>query len=238
LRKRYIHIVYILIWLTTYSVSGQIKDTVILGETDVTDYRIKANRTFKEHLILTDSLSKTGRLTLAEALSQSTSIFVKTYGGNGVANLALRGTGASHTNVYWNNLDIGSPGLGQTDFSTLPIDAFDRIQLQYGFASLSGGSGGLGGSIRLSNKPDFSGKTKLSLSQMAGSFGQYQSTLHISAGGQRLRSQTELYYYTSKNNFSYPDITEKGWPEKKLQNSEYDQIGGYQNFYYRLAEES
>ena len=74
-----------------------------LEEVLVTDYEIRANTTFKEQQMDTDSLAEIGRLTLAEALQNHTGIFVKSYGGNGVASLSLRGTGASHTKVFWNN---------------------------------------------------------------------------------------------------------------------------------------
>lgn len=223
------------VFLLGFSAHAQQTDTLTLDETLVTDYRIEANKSFKETTIHTDSLRKVAGFSLAEALSQNTSIFVKSYGANGISSLSLRGTGASHTNVYWNNLDIGNPGLGQADLSILPANAFDQVQLQYGFASLSEGSGGLGGSVRLNNRPHFGKKSSLRLSQLVGSFGKWQSSASLETGKGRLRSQSGIYYYTTQNNFKYPDITTPGWPEKELQNANTEQFGAYQNLYYRLG---
>ena len=213
---------------------SQHQDTVKLREVPVVDYEIQADKSFKEERMPADSLVLSSRQNLGEALRQSTGIFVKSYGGNGVATLSLRGTGASHTKVYWNNLDISSPSLALADFSTIPLAAFDEMNLQYGFASLSDGSGALGGSLRLSNQPRFGKPAQLSLSQTAASFDRYQSQARLSYGKENIRFQTRAYYYTAQNDFSYPDITERGRPEKQMRNNSLEQMGLLQNIFWRL----
>lgn len=222
-------------FLMAGTLTGQLKDTLKLDEAQVTEYLVKTDNTFKEERISADSLAQIGRLTLGEALRDNTGIFVKSYGGNGVATLSFRGTGASHTKVYWNNLDIGSPMLGLPDLSTIPVNAFDELNVQYGFASLSDGSGALGGSLRLDNIANFQEKNSIQLQQMAGSFDQYQTNLKLNLGTKKFRSETQLYLYTAENDFTYLDITQVGHPERVMQNSAYQQQGAIQNFYYRLA---
>lgn len=212
---------------------GQQPDTVQLQEVPVLNYRVKPPRSFKETTLKADSLASITALNLGEALQQTTGIFVKGYGSGGVATLSLRGTGANHTKVYWNNLDVSSPSLGLTDLSTLPVAAFDQLQLQYGFAGLSDGSGALGGNLRLSNHAQWQGASQLAFRQMAGSFGRYQSTLKAEYGNQRFRAQTGLYYYRARNNFNFPDISQPDRPQRELQNASNEQVGAYQNMYWR-----
>lgn len=222
-------------FLMAANVAGQTTDTLQLDEAQVTEFLVEADNTFKEERISADSLGQVGRLTLGEALRDYTGIFVKSYGGNGVATLSFRGTGASHTKVFWNNLDVGSPMLGLADLSTIPVNAFDELNVQYGFASLSDGSGALGGSLRLDNTANFQSGNSIQLQQMAGSFDRYQSSIKLNLGTKKFRSETQIYYYTAKNDFSYPDITQADRPEKVMQNSAYKQEGAIQNFYYRLS---
>ena len=217
------------------TVIGQVKDTLELDEAHITEFLIQADNTFKEQRISGDSLAQVGRLTLGEVLRDHTGIFVKSYGGNGVATLSFRGTGASHTKVFWNNLDIGSPMLGLADLSTIPVNAFDELNVQYGFASLSDGSGALGGSLRLDNTANFQAKNTIQLQQMAGSFDCYQTNVKLNLGTEKFRSETQLYYYTAENDFSYPDITRPDRPVEVMNNAAYQQEGAIQNFYYRLG---
>lgn len=206
----------------------------ILEEVSVSDYRITADASFKSQNLRVDSLNQTGRQTLAEILRNTTPVFVKSYGGNGIATLSLRGTGASHTAVFWNNLELNSPMLGLSDLSTIPAAAFNSAELQYGFASISDGSGALGGSLRLNSQPDYSKKLKLNLGQFIGSFGQRQTTLGAEGRLGKLYSQTQLYHFQAENNFSFPDITEGGFPEKEMRNNSFQQQGLLQNLYYRI----
>jgi len=142
------------------------QDSLLLREVTVDGYIIKANRTFKEQTLSSDSLRNFTAVSLGDAQQQATGIFVKGYGSGGIATLSLRGTSAQHTRLYWNNLDVSSPTLGLADMSTVPLAAFDQIQVQYGFASLSDGSGGLGGSIRLQQKSPSQDSNSLAFRQM------------------------------------------------------------------------
>lgn len=235
MKAKGILVLFFAIWCSI--AEGQEKDTsVVLREATIKDYKITANQSFKQATYKVDSLQKTSASTLGEALRENTAIFVKSYGGNGVATLSFRGTGASHTRTYWNNLDIGSPMLGLSDLSTIPLSSFDELDIQYGFASISDGSGALGGSIRLSNAPNWSKENSIQLAQSIGSFNNYQTAIGLELRKNKLKSQTRIFHNSSTNNFSYPDITEEGSPTRTLQNNKFRQIGGLQNFYYQLSD--
>lgn len=214
------------------------KDTIHLNEIEVKEFRLKANSSFKEDLIKTDSITKKGRYTLAEALRENTGIFVKSYGGNGIATLSFRGTGASQTKLYWNDLDMGSPMLGLADLSLIPLNAFDELGIQYGFASLNNSSGAIGGALSLNNLPNFNAKTNLRLQQTAASFGQYLSNIQFEHALKGIYIKTGAYYYKGENNFTYPDITEMGYPETRMQNNNYQQLGFFSNSFFRLSSKS
>ncbi len=89
---------------------------------------------------------------LADRLAMNgTSIFIKNY-GSGLSSLSLRGTSASHTQIFWNEIPLQSPMLGQLDLSILPSFFLDELTLNLGNESLKNGAGGFGGALRLDSK--------------------------------------------------------------------------------------
>jgi iron complex outermembrane receptor protein len=71
----------------------------------------------------------------------------------GTATPSLRGTGAGHTGLTWNGVNISHPMLGQSDLSLVPVGLIDDIQIFYGGASMPLSNGGIGGIINLETHP-------------------------------------------------------------------------------------
>lgn len=211
---------------------SRLPDTIKLQEAPATG--VRADPSFREDELAIDSLKKRGITHLGELLRQRSSVFIKSYGTNGVATAGFRGTGAAHTKVYWNELDLGAPNLGLTDLSTVPISSTDQAQIQYGAAGLAAGSGALGGSIQLSNQAQFQKPTQLGLRQAVGSFGRQQSALNAHYGKNKWRFNSQIYWQKAQNNYPYPDITHPDRPERRLQNALYDQRGARQSIYRRF----
>ncbi|WP_439582524.1 TonB-dependent receptor plug domain-containing protein [Dyadobacter bucti] len=88
---------------------------------------------------------------IGELLSYHTPIAFKNYGPGQLSTASFRGTSANHTAVLWNGLNINSPTLGQTDFSTIPVAGFDQLSVQYGSAASIVGTDAVGGSILLNS---------------------------------------------------------------------------------------
>ena len=86
---------------------------------------------------------------ISDLLSLYTPLAFKNYGHGQLNTVSFRGTSANHTAVLWNGLNINSPILGQTDFSTIPVAGFDELSVQYGSAASIVGSDAVGGSILL-----------------------------------------------------------------------------------------
>lgn len=93
--------------------------------------------------------------TLADFLTLQAPVQFKSYGPGQLTTVGLRGTSANHTALLWNGVNINPPTLGQTDFSTIPVNGFDQLTIQYGSAASTIGSDAVGGSILLSSTPNW-----------------------------------------------------------------------------------
>jgi vitamin B12 transporter len=175
---------------------------------------------------------------LAEALQARTPIYFKTYGTSGIASTAFRGTNASQTAVLWNGLNIASPTLGQSDFSSMPMSGFGAVSLQSGAAAANYGSGAIGGAVLLSS-PDYSTpglKTEMQLE--AGSFGHSFGNGSISYKGGNLTFGINAYARLSENNFPYKDLYRSGAPVEKQTNAAFKQKGFTQDLIWPITPNS
>ena len=59
--------------------------------------------------------------TLSEYIKGASPIFLRESGSGMTSTISMRGTQASHTNVYWNGFSINSQTMGQVDFNLIPI---------------------------------------------------------------------------------------------------------------------
>lgn len=58
---------------------------------------------------------------LAELLTDHTSIYIKSLGTGALSTASFRGTSASQTRVNWNGINITPPLSGTFDFSQIPV---------------------------------------------------------------------------------------------------------------------
>lgn len=171
---------------------------------------------------------------LSDMLSESTDIFIKSYGMGGTATPSFRGTDASHTLVDWNGININSPMLGQSDISLIPVGLIDDVQILFGGASMSLNDGGIGGTINLVTKPVWMKETLISINGGTGSFGQYSGLIKVKAGNYKFQTITKGYFQNSENNFSYLNTeigSEPVWQTNT--NSQIRQQGFIQELYLR-----
>ena len=106
--------------------------------------------------VIKDSTLVNNAQTLGDLLQQHSNIYFKQNGNGMVSSISLRGTGASHTSVYWNGISINSSLIGQTDFNTVSANGFDEVEVRKGAGSTLFGSGAIGGVINLKDKINFS----------------------------------------------------------------------------------
>ncbi|MDX5448264.1 MAG: hypothetical protein LPK47_07790, partial [Bacteroidota bacterium] len=214
-----IHKKYIFFFLLTVSfipLTWAQNDTVVLREIPVVDQRLRPSPGVDSYDLNLKELVIPGR-ELSRILSDQTPIFIKDYGPGQIATSGVRGTSAQHTDVLWNGIGINSPGLGQTNFSILPVTGFGSGQIIIGNGSVFNSSGGFGGSLLLQTPSNLSYSISGWLSASGGSFGTFRGEGEVQWKGFRIYGQE----YSSDNDYSFLNYTLEGVPEQKLQNASF-----------------
>jgi iron complex outermembrane receptor protein len=144
---------------------------------------------------------------ISDLLAIHTPVALNKYGPGQLSTAFFRGTSANHTAVLWNGMNINSPTLGQTDFSTVPVAGFDALAIQYGSAASVVGTDAVGGSILLSSVAAKEG-FQVSLGRQEESFRNHQSQLVARYGSTlptnwRVSGKTSLYDTRMNNRFPY-----------------------------------
>lgn len=182
---------------------------------------------------------------LAEVLSQSSSIFIKSYGRATLATASFRGTAPSHTNVTWNGMKINSPMLGMVDFSQIPSYFIDDLNLFHGASSVGVAGGGLGGAITLSTKPTDEKGFGLRYIQGISSFATFDEFLRLTYGSAKWQASTRVVYSSSDNDFKYTNYRKKNYtyndqgeisgytyPEERNKNGSFRDLHVLQELYH------
>ena len=183
---------------------------------------------------------------LADILSQNSSIFIKSYGRGTLATASLRGTAPSHTQVTWNGMKLNSPMLGMVDFSLIPSYLIDEAAVYHGASSVEVTGGGLGGAVALGTRPARKQEGwDLRFVQGISSFNTYDEFLRVGWGNHHWQSSTRVYYVTSKNDFPYTNYRKKEYetnaageivgfryPEERNRNGEYQDFHVVQDLTY------
>lgn len=182
-----------------------------------------------------DSLSKAqySMSSLASLLASNTSLNIRDYGPGSISTVSMRGTGASHTQVQWNGINLNSPLTGQADFSLIPVDFTDKIVVKPGASSLQNQGGGLGGCILLDNQSDFGIGFSVKIGQELASFGSNSGFAALKWGGQKWFFSHRVSYKNAENNFPYWRNIPLGKEKVTQQNAAISQTGFLQEVYFR-----
>lgn len=159
---------------------------------------------------------------------------IRSYGVGGVNTPSFRGTGASHTALLWNGINIMSPMLGQSDLSLVPITFIDDIQFQSGGSASLYGSGAIGGTIQFNNKAVFKQGFNLSLTENAGSFNTLFHGLSASWSKKKWISSTRIFQASAENNFPFLNINISPAEEQRRSHNAVEQHGFLQQNYFQV----
>lgn len=224
---------------------GGIKDSVFrIREVAVVARRVfvKEEAGMKQSSVDSVVLRDKANLSLSQLLSENTPVFIKEHGRGALATASFRGTAPSHTQVNWNGININDPMAGMVDFSLIPVYLVDDLNLKYGAASLADRSGGLGGSINISNTVDWQKRFSFKYMQGIGSYRTFDEFLSVGFGGPRFQSKTRLYHNYSRNDFSFinrgianvdPETGHVSHPLDTNENAGYKRYGILQEVYFR-----
>jgi iron complex outermembrane receptor protein len=167
----------------------------------------------------TSILSNSQSLSVADILQKNSSFYIKTYGQGSLASISVRGALSNHTGIFWNGILLNTPNEGSIDLSLLPVSAFSSIDIREGGGSSIYGSGIIGGSIHLNNKPVFQQGLKLTLLSSYASFREFADNYKISYGTKKISISTSLQMKTAENNFPFYNKAEYGSPLKYQKNA-------------------
>ncbi len=230
-------VIYYILLSASLPLQGQLSlrnDTILIKEVIINGNNLNQPACYKTTRIDSTSLiNYTGR-TLADLISENTSIFIKTYDLGGIATPALRGTGASHTQVAWNSVNLNNPMIGQFDLSLIPAGFVDDVQIYYGGGSMSLNSSGIGGIINMETKPEWTKHKILFLNSGFGSFGRYSGLVKAKAVKGRFQSVTKAFVKKSENNFRYLNDVLSSQPFwERRRNNQVSQKGFIQELYLK-----
>lgn len=184
-----------------------------------------------DSLALHDNIS----LSMADVLSQHSTLFIKSYGRATESTAEFRGTSPSHTQVLWNGLRINSPMLGTLDFSTIPSFFVDEANLYHGASSINLTGGGLGGAVELKTIPVTVEGTALQYIQGIGSYKTYDQFLRATHTTEHWSTSTRVVYSRSDNDFMYTNydkIVDGVHPREHNKSGYFSDFHALQDVYY------
>lgn len=199
-------------------------DTNIISEVEISTYRLNG---FKGNLHNTvysqEELSRLGVLSASDFLQTLSSAHVNSYGPAGLASPSIRGTGANHTQVYWNGLPINSITLGQSDLTIITTELSDNVSITYG-SDLSNSSGALGGAIELNQAISW-GASSILYKQSIGSFSTTGTAVRIDESVGPIQYSIGVVRLNALNDFNYTDRTLPTPIQKTMENAAFNQLG-------------
>ncbi len=133
----------------------------------------------KVDLITREDIELSSANDLAELLTDFTSVNISSYGGVGAnKNIRMRGSSSAQVLVMIDGRPINNPRDGQVDFSSIPLDNIERVELVHGPSSSLYGSQAMGGTVNIITKqPPEGEKPKTELLSSFGTFETYSETL-------------------------------------------------------------
>lgn len=162
---------------------------------------------------------------LSDVIAKESGIYIKNYGKGQLGSISLRGTSSSHSQTFWNDFSINSITLGQTDYALIPAFFSSSATVNFGHASIINGSGGIGGSINLTNKLSRKKGFHFTLGKEFGSFNNQTRTARVFYGADKSSHQVSLWNHSGVNDFLYKDISLKDRPLTRQTNNELKQYG-------------
>lgn len=199
------------------SAQHQLREVTVLASRPLRD--IGVEQTHFDSAMLKENIA----LSMADVLTYNTGVFVKNYGRATESTVSFRGTSASHTRVSWNGMDLSSPMLGTTDFSTIPSYFIDGATLLHGSSSLTEGSGGLGGAVKMVTAPQKRPGWHAQYVQGIGSWSTFDEFLTGGWADDHWRLSGRVAYSSSPNDFSYRNHDKK----ENIYDADHNIIGSY-----------
>lgn len=180
-------------------------DTIQLEESNLSERKLIRTSQTQNVIMLSDSVLKRNQPSLTDLLKFNTPIYFKENGAGMVASPSFRGTTASQTVVLWNGININSQTTGQTDFNTVNIRGFDKINVKGGGGNVAEVNNSVGGSIELINEINFKNRFTNELFAKYGSFSTFGANFDSKYSTNYFSFNIGLARYSSGNDFDFPE---------------------------------
>lgn len=180
-------------------------DTIQLEESNLSERKLIRTSQTQNVIMLSDSVLKRNQPSLTDLLKFNTPIYFKENGAGMVASPSFRGTTASQTVVLWNGININSQTTGQTDFNTVNIRGFDKINVKGGGGNVADVNNSVGGSIELINEINFKNRFTNELFAKYGSFSTFGANFDSKYSTNDFSLNIGLARYSSGNDFDFPE---------------------------------
>jgi len=180
---------------------GQLGPVVTTAQRHPTPVDATSRQTY---IITSADLERIGALTAADALRFVPGSVVFQYGPYGsLATASLRGASSLQTLVLIDGQPATEADTGDFDFSSLPVNVIDHVEVVSGGASTLYGSAAMGGVINIITRHPVSAGN-LNLSAQVGYQGAFMRALGVTLGGPDLLARVDAQAVTARNSFAYP----------------------------------
>jgi iron complex outermembrane receptor protein len=143
----------------------------------------------------------------AKSINIIPGVFVKEYGRGMLANISLRGTDASHTQVVWNGIPINSILNGQTDLNTIYLNNYNSLSVEKGGKTIQYGSGAIGGAVNIDEQILFDNGINIDHQMTLGSFNTSINNTNISYSNRKIFMRFGFQMNQSENNYPFVGYT-------------------------------
>ena len=141
---------------------------------------------------------------LANTLTQSAAVQIKTYGTPALATLSMRGLGSQHVALLWNGFNTQNSMHGTSDVSLIGLGTgTQNVTLNYGASCAKDGGGSIAGSLEMNSKPMKENGLSMSIANNMGSFYYQRQLLYAGFKSTKGYIQADYLNETSKNDFPY-----------------------------------
>ena len=237
---RFLFLFFTLFFLMLNALAQSITDSVfVIDNVTVTGTRQHINRRSgsKISTIAPLVLQSNQTRNMAELLTDHSLVHIKSMGQGGLSTSSFRGTGANHTQVNWNGININSSMMGNFDFSQFPSFFTDQVTLNHGNSDTRSGTGALGGSINLDNRLGAGDTTGMMTFVEAASFNTWSAAASALYGKGKNRMRTRFFGQVSDNDFRYLNkVLQKDAFEERRAGAEYHQAGLMQEYYRSITD--
>jgi len=127
--------------------------------------QFKGDSPWSVTVLSSQELEKTGARTLGDALRNVVSMDIKSNGFEGaLTSMRMRGSSAEQVLVLVDGIRVSSTLLGVADFSDIPVDDIERVEVVRGSSSALYGADAVGGVVNIIRKEPGQNKTELGTS--------------------------------------------------------------------------